>query len=243
MRTIRYQEIAQTLRQRLGAQGPGHVLPSESELSAEFGASRVTVRRALEMLRDEGVVESRQGFGWYVATAPLQQRLVRLDTIEHQLEQGGIHPERQILEFAFVAAPAHVAERLHCDQVLRVKRRNLADGAPFAVVTVWCPAELGHHLSRREVERKPFYELLGLQLRGATQTIGAAAATEDDAELLEIPVGSPVLRCERITTTVAGEPVLLSEHIFPAHRTEFVVELPQAAPSIVPSGLRLVDQV
>ncbi len=243
MRTIRYQEIAHTLRERLSEQGPGHVLPSESELSAEFGVSRVTVRRALEMLRDDGVVESRQGFGWYVAMAPLQQRLGQLDTIENQLAVGGIRPERQILEFAFVPAPPHIAERLHCAQVLRVKRRNLADGAPFAVVTVWCPAELGQHLSRREVERRPFYELLGVQLRGATQTIGAAAATEHDARLLEVPVGSPVLRCERLTTTVTGEPVLLSEHIFPAHRTEFVVELPQAAPSLVPSGLRLVDQV
>lgn len=241
MRTIRYQEIANTLRERVGVQGPGHVLPSESHLSAEFAVSRVTVRRALELLRDEGVLASRQGFGWYVATAPVQQRLAALDTIEHQLEAGGSKAERQILEFAFVDAPPHVRDRLHVAQVLRVKRRNLADGTPFAVVTVWCPAELGQHLSRRDVERKPFYELLGLELRGATQTIGAAAAGGDDAALLEIPVDSPVLRCERVTTTVSGEPVLMSEHIFPAHRTEFVVDLPQAAPSIVPSGLRLVD--
>ena len=241
MRTIRYQEIAHTLRERLQQHGPGHVLPSESELSAEFGVSRVTVRRALEMLRDEGVLASRQGFGWYVATAPVQQRLGSLATIEQQIEEVGSTAERQILEFAFVDAPPHVRDRLHTDHVLRVKRRNLADGAPFAVVTVWCPAELGQHLSRRDVERKPFYELLGVALRGATQTIGAAAATDDDARLLEIPVDSPVLRCERITTTETGEPVLMSEHIFPAHRTEFVVELPQASPSIVPSGLRLVE--
>lgn len=241
MRTIRYQEIAHTMRDRVHEVGPGHVLPSESDLSTEFGVSRVTVRRALETLRDEGLVESRQGFGWFVATAPLQQQLTRLDTIERQLEERGVHPERQILEFAFVAAPPHVAERLRCTQVLRVKRRNLADGAPFAVVTVWCPAELGEHLSRRDVERKPFYELLGVALRGATQTIGAAAASASDAALLEVPVDSPVLRCERLTTTEAGRPILLSEHIFPAHRTEFVVELPQAEPSIVPSGLRLVE--
>ena len=81
MRTIRYQEIAQSLRDRVRAQGPGHVLPSESDLSSEFGVSRVTVRRALETLRDEGMVESRQGFGWYVAMAPVQQQLIRLDTI------------------------------------------------------------------------------------------------------------------------------------------------------------------
>jgi GntR family transcriptional regulator len=241
VRTIRYQEIAHTLRDRVHEVGPGHVLPSESDLSAEFKVSRVTVRRALETLRDEGLVESRQGFGWFVATAPLQQRLHSLDTIEQQLEERGVHPQRKVLEFAFVDAPAHVAEVLASPQVLRVKRLNLADGAPFAVVTVWCPAELGQHLSRRDVERKPFYELLGVELRGATQTIGAAAAGESDAALLAVPVGSPVLRCERVTTTAAGHPVLMSEHIFPAHRTEFVVDLPQAEPSIVPSGLRLVE--
>lgn len=241
MRTIRYQEIAQVLRERIATVGAGHVLPSESDLSAEFGVSRVTVRRALETLRVERLVESRQGFGWFSATAPLQQRLTQLDTIEQQLEERGIHPQRQIIEFAFVAAPPHVAGRLRCDQVLRVKRVSRADGDPFAVVTVWCPAELGQNLSRRDVERRPFYELLGIALRGASQTIGAASATAEDAALLEVPVGSPVLRCERLTTSTAGEPILLSEHIFPAHRTEFVVDLPLAEPSTTPSGLRLVD--
>lgn len=241
MRTIRYQQIAQVLRGRIAAVGAGHVLPSESDLSAEFGVSRVTVRRALETLREERLVESRQGFGWFAAAPPLQQRLTQLDTIERQLEERGIHPQRQIIEFAFVAAPSHVADQLRCEQVLRVKRVNRADGDPFAVVTVWCPAELGQHLSRREVERRPFYELLGVSLRGATQTIGAASATAEDAALLEVPVGSPVLRCERLTTSTAGEPILLSEHIFPGHRTEFVVDLPLAEPSTTPSGLRLVD--
>lgn len=241
MRTIRYQEIAQALRLRVVREGPGQVLPSESELSSEFGASRVTVRRALEVLRSEGLVESRQGFGWFVAAAPVRQHLGRLGTIEEHVASSGGLPTREILQFAFVEAPARVAERLGTPQVLRVKRRNLADGMPFAVVTVWCPADLGQALSRRDVERTPFYDLLGLELRGATQTIGADAATDDDAQLLDVPVGSPVVRCERLTTTVDGRPVLLSEHRFPAHRTEFVVDLPHAAPSLVPSGLRLVE--
>jgi GntR family transcriptional regulator len=241
VRTIRYQEIANTLRDRVHDVGAGHVLPSESELSGEFEVSRVTVRRALETLRDEGLVESRQGFGWFVAAAPVMQRLRSLDTIERQMEEGGVRPQRQILEFAFVDAPGHVAAVLDCTQVLRVKRLNLADGAPFAVVTVWCPAELGHHLSRRDVELHPFYELLGVSLRGATQTIGADSIDGADALLLGVPSASPVLRCERITTDTQGRAVLMSEHVFPAHRTEFVVELPQAEPSILPSGLRLVE--
>ena len=243
LRTIRYQVIADALRTRVasGEFAAGKLLPSEADLSQEFEASRVTVRRALEVLRDEGLLDSRQGFGWFVASDPIRQSLGRLATIEGQMAESGILPERRILEFAFVAANAHIRDVLQTEQVLRVKRLNLADGAPFAVVTVWCPAELGQRLSRLDVERAPFYELLDVPLRGATQTIAADAANAGDAELLDIPAGSPVLRCERVTTDEQGRVVLVSEHVFPAHRTEFVVDLPQAEPSIAPTGLRLVE--
>ena len=241
MRRIRYQEIADVLRERVRSASAGSVLPSESELSTEFAASRVTVRRALETIRDEGLIAARQGFGWFVATEPVRQRLETLGTIESQLEESGKHAERKVLEFAFVAPPAHVRELLDTDEVLRVKRVNLADGEPFAVVTVWCPAALGRRLSRDDVERKPFYELLDVELRGATQTIGADSAEPPDAILLGVQVGTPVLRCRRVTTDLSGRPILVSEHLFPAHRTEFVVEIPLAEPSISPTGLRLVD--
>ncbi len=243
MREIRYRTIADEVRRRVNesAYAAGQLLPSESELGAEFSASRVTVRRALEMLRDEGLVDARQGFGWFVAAAPLRQSLGRLATIEAQLVDGGIRPQRRILEFAFEKASRHVKSILGADNVLRVKRLNLADEQPFALVTVWCRSELGEHLSRADVERSPFYELLDVPLKGATQTIGADAASNDDARLLGVPVGSPVLRCTRVTTDTSGRAVLLSEHVFPAHRTEFVVDLPHAEPSIAPSGLRLVE--
>jgi DNA-binding GntR family transcriptional regulator len=241
VRRIRYQEIAAELRRRAAAAPAGSLLPSEAELSAEFGASRVTIRRALELVREEGLIAARQGFGWFVATEPVRQRLEHLGTIEDQLVDSGRHGERRVIEFAFETPPDRVARILGADQVLRVKRVNLADGEPFAVVTVWCPAELGASLSRADVERHPFYELLDRPLRGATQTIGADAAEAADAKLLGVPVGAPLLRCQRVTTDTAGRPVLMSEHLFPAHRTEFVVELPLAEPSTSPAGLRLVE--
>ena len=243
MRTIRYQEIATAVRERVAAghYAPGRLLPSEAELSHEFDASRVTIRRALETLRDDGLIAARQGFGWFVATAPLRQTLGQLHTIEGQLADSGITTERKIIEFAFVPANPRVRAALGAEHVLQVKRVNMADGEPFAVVTVWCPAELAQSLSRRDVERSPFYELLGVALRGASQTIGADLVTAADAELLGVPAGSPVLLCERITTDTDGRPVLYSHHVFPAHRTEFFVELPHAEPSIEPSGLRLLE--
>lgn len=243
VRTIRYRDIAADLRTRVegGEFTVGRLLPSESELSATYSASRVTIRKALEHLRSEGLVDSRQGFGWFVAGSTVRQPLARLATIEDQLEAEGRASERQILDFAFVRPPARVRAVLGVDKALKVRRINLADGEPFARVTVWCPEELGAELSRAQVQERSFYELLPVDFGGATQTIGADAASADDAELLQVPVGSPVLVCERITADAAGTPVLIGEYVFPAHRTEFTVDLAHPEASIGPSGLRLVE--
>lgn len=237
MREVRYLEIAADLRKRVeaGEFSAGGVLPSEADLTRAYGASRVTVRKALESLREGGLVDSRQGFGWFVAVDRVRQSPAQLSTIERDLAERGVVTERQILDFAFVAASAHVRGVLGVDHVLRVRRLNLADGSPFARVTVWCPAELGASLSRADVAARPFYDLLPVEIGGATQTIGAALAESADANVLAVPVGSPVLRCERVTRDVDDHPVLLSVHIFPAHLTEFVVDLPS------PSSLSLVE--
>jgi GntR family transcriptional regulator len=243
VRSARYQEIADDVRRQLatGEFGAGQLLPSEAELGAAYAASRVTVRKALELLRDEGLVTSRQGRGWQPAMDPLRQTLGRLGTIEAQLAEAGIASTRQVLDFGFIAAPARVRRVLGTRRVLEVRRVNLADNEPFARVTVWCAEELGRQLSLADVERASFYELLDVDLGGATQTIAAAAATKADADVLGVAPGSPVLLCTRITNRTDGTPVLMSEHVFPAHRTEFVVDLPHVERSIAPNGLRLVE--
>jgi GntR family transcriptional regulator len=243
VRTIRYREIADDLRTKIdaGAFAAGRLLPSEAELSHEYAASRVTIRKALEVLRAAGLVDARQGFGWFVAGEPVRQPLARLGTLEEQLARLGMTSERRIGEFAFVRAPARIKQVLGVDKVLRVGRVNLADGEPFARVTVYCPEDLGAQLSRAQVAEKSFYDLLPVELGGAVQTIEAAAADATDADLLAIPEGSPVLRCERITSDHDGRPVLIGEYVFPGHRTAFIVDLPKVESSIAPSGLRLVE--
>jgi len=242
-RTIRYRDIADQLRIRIGGEefAPGDLLPSEADLSGEYRASRVTIRKALDVLRDLGLVDSRQGFGWFVAVSPLPQTLTRLSTIGEQLAGLGIEADRRVLSFAFVSADVEIEELLGVKQVLRVTRASLADGQPFARVVVWCPADLAGELSRADVERQPFVELLGIEMGGATQTIGADAAEKEDAEVLGIPQGSPILRVRRVTYAKSGTPVLVAEHSFAGHRTEFVVDLPLEPASWVPAGLRLVQ--
>ena len=111
-------------------------------------------------------------------------------------------------------------------------RLNLADDAPFALVTVWVPAVLGAHLSRADVEQSTFTDLLplhGVEPGRITQTITAVAAEGLEATRLSVPVGSPLLACRRVTydRTVGdrdGTAVMVSEHRYAAHLTALEVE-------------------
>jgi DNA-binding GntR family transcriptional regulator len=180
-------------------------------------------------------VTSRQGAGWFVAFDPVRQPLGRITTIEAALEAAGAVARRDIVEFRFEAAPAGVANSLSVPpgaEVLRVKRVVRADGAPFAVVTVWVPGDLGADLSRADVERSPFYDLLplrGVELGRATQTIDAGALDAPDARLLDVETGTPVLVCHRVTYAADGRAVLASEHLYPSGRTHLEIEFPSVA--------------
>lgn len=239
---LKHQSIASALRDRIAAGefGAGRHLPSESELGGHYAASRVTIRKALEQLRQEGLVDSRQGFGWFVAADPVRQSLGRLETIEQQLASLGRPTARRVLDFGFVEAPAPAAAVLGPGRVLEVRRVNVVDGLPWARVTVWCPEALSARLSLADVERATFHELLDVELAGATQTISARAVDAADAEVLGVPLGSPALVCDRVTRATGGAAVLVAEHVFPGHLTQFVVELTSVDASVAPSGLRLV---
>ena len=221
----------------------GRLLPSEAALSAEYDASRVTIRRALEQLRDEGLLDARQGFGWFVARAA--------DPPEPRPPGHAGGPARGVGHPARAAdprlrlRPRGRAGRARCSasaQVLRVRRLNLADGEPFAIVTVWCPAELGAAPvpSRRRA--------LAL-LRAAARCRSAAPArpsppTPRRPRTPACSASRPGRRCCGASGSPGprtARPVLLSVHVFPAYRTEFVVDMPRTEPSIAPTGLRLVE--
>jgi GntR family transcriptional regulator len=245
---VRYLEVAAALRASLvaGAYGAGGALDSEADLGLRYGVSRVTVRRALDELRREGLLTSRRGAGWFVALDPVRQALGRVTTVEAALEASGAAAERKVLEFGFEPATAPVAAALELtagSEVLRVRRITLADGEPFALVTVWLPAELGAQLSRDDAQRAPFYELLaarGTELGSATQSIGADLADADDVRLLGLAPGAAVLACRRVTRTRDGTPVVASEHRYPAHRTTFEIDFPCVETTTEAPGLCLV---
>ncbi|MHB8190976.1 MAG: GntR family transcriptional regulator [Ferrimicrobium sp.] len=241
--------MAERIKAEIASSGSvaGELLPSEANYVERFGVSRITVRRSLELLRSDGIVESRQGVGWIIMQGSVRQVLGRFATIEDQLLELGIQPRRRILSSRIYTAAGRVEEVLGGGEVREVVRVNLADEIPFAVVTVWVSAYLGAEFSREELEEFSFYELLSRSdrlrapLDRAIQTIAAVLIVDEEARLLGVADRSPGLLCERITFDTSDQPVLLSRFLFPGLRTAFEVELTSQVGSIAPGGLRLVE--
>lgn len=209
---------------------PGALLPSEGDLAARYGVSRLTVRRALVLLKEAGVVTSRQGLGWsVVGGAPMRQPLDSLTSIDDQIVRAGRRPGRRLVAFGVETAPVHVAGILGTDLTLRISRLNLADDEPVGRNTAWVPQQLARRLSVEQVEARSLLHLLPVALASATQVITAVPASDPDARLLDVPVGSPLLRFDRTTRDTSGRAVLYSEAVYNSRRAEFTVELPLQA--------------
>lgn len=227
-RSPRYLRLRDQIAAELadGNLGPGALLPSEHDLAARYGASRLTVRRALGLLKEDGVVASRQGLGWSVtSTIPMRQPLDALMSIDEQIIRAGRRPTRRLLAFSVGRAPSEVAEILNTHSVLQISRLNLADGEPVGRNTAWVPEDLARDLSLESVEAQSLLRLLPVVLGSATQVITAERVSPEDAALLNMAVGSPVLRFIRTTHDRAGRPVLYSDAVYNPVRAEFTIEL------------------
>ena len=190
---------------------PHRRIPSERELSALFGVSRMTIRQALVEMIGEGSLYTRSGKGTYVAERKIAQRLQRLTSFTQDMAARGLRPSSRLLGADLLPAPIELAHALSIpagSELVRIRRLRLADGQQLAIETshlphARCPGILEHAL-----ERHSLYELLrdryGLELAFATQTIEAANPTEEERELLEMPPGVPVLRIHRFTSTSQG---------------------------------------
>lgn len=244
----RYVQVADEVRRRIGAgEFPSGVLETEADLGALYGVSRITVRKALEVLRDEGIVSSRKGSGWRITVDPLRQVLGSFPTVEAALRDDGHEFRRRVLTFSYRPAPADVARHLQLKadaEVLQVRRLNFADEHVFDLVTTWVPGEVAAPLSRAEVEAHGVFgslRLHGVPIGHVLQSITASLATIEEAKLLGVHPDSPVLVVEQMTHDPGGLPIKWSQHRYPAHRIHLEVRIAGGAVTAEPPGLRLLS--
>lgn len=246
----RFRQIAAELRERiaLGDIGRSGALESEAALGQRYDASRMTIRKALQVLAAESLIESRQGSGWFVTNTSFQQQLA-LGTFRHAasaVSQTGHQLERRVASFAFTELPQHLSGLLALPPratVLQCRSVRSTGREPLDRVTEWVPATRAEHLSRADAVSPGIWQSLlghGHRISRVRQTITAGIAGELDAELLGIDLGLPLLLIRRLAIGPDGVPVALSDHRYLAHRFSLDVEFNgwSDVQTDVPPGLR-----
>jgi GntR family transcriptional regulator len=197
-----------------GEYQPGDQLPTEDELLARFGVSRITVRRAVQNLIQRGVVEIRRGRGTFVLAPKVSQELTKLTGFVEDMDTHGRTASARVVSQGVVAASARVARHLGVSKgtrVMRIERVRLADSVPMSFDETYLPLEIGRKIVRNDLRAMPIFTLLeekyGIPLVEAEYSLEAAAATGHVAVGLEVPEGAPIFRIERTSFTTEGKPI------------------------------------
>lgn len=206
-----------------GAFPPDGKIPSEREMSEQFGVSRMTVTKAIQDLVREGLLYSQVGKGTFVSGRLIDQQLESLTSFTEEMSKRGQHPASRVLKAVVLPASEEIAPHLDIlpgVEVAMLKRVRLADEQPIALETCYllagmCPGILDKH----DFARESLYSVLrteyNLLMAYAEQTIEARQSTETEAEALEMETGCPILHITRITYNEADRPI---EYVRSAYR-------------------------
>jgi GntR family transcriptional regulator len=205
-----YLQVANALKSEIleGRLRPGGRLPSEAELVDRSKLSRITVRKGIDVLENEGWVIRKQGLGTFVQDAA-NQDLSKVKTITEVLLEQCVNPRVKVLKFDSTIAPEQVRIifRLKAkEKILYIERLFLDDTRPIARLQNYLPLALRKHaeaLRREGVPSVTTYSIwektLGVRITGVTYTLRAAKGDHSDAKILGLKFGEPVLILERVT--------------------------------------------
>ena len=214
-----HQSVAAELRDRIrrGELPVGASLPSEAQLCREFDSSRGPVRQALATLREEGLIGGGQGRRPVVLDAVPAQPFTAFLSFTRRAELTGSIPGQRREEIALrrpepaVAAALQLAPDALAVQLVRLR---LLDGRPAMLERTTFVEAAGRPLLTADLEAGSIFahlEACGIDLHAARHTFDAVAADATDAELLDVPVGAPLLRERRLTTDSLGVPLEWSD--------------------------------
>ena len=197
-----------------GRYQPGERLPTEDGLCNLFSVSRITVRRAMQSLEEQGLIERRQGDGTFVAeSASVVSLQTPLTGFLQQVAESRAKTTARVLEFAWVQAPPPVCSGLQLapgSSVLRVVRLRLRGGQPYIHSTVYLPEDIGRQFTREDFQRHALSELLtraGHPYGRIEAASGAALADPVLAQHLQVSVGAALVDVHRVAFDASERPV------------------------------------
>jgi GntR family transcriptional regulator len=229
----RYYEIEQSLRTRAAQLAPHSPLPSESQLCEEFGVSRMTARAAVQRLVQDGLVYRVPGRGTFVAALRANRTAGHILSFSDEMRRQGRVPTSRVIERRRRRATEDEMRRLGVQDVVVLRRVRLADGKPLALERAVFPAARVGEALDADLERESLFETLaaaGLVPTGGSAALAAEAATPEDARLLRVRRGAPLLVERRLIHDQDGKPLEWTESRYVGSRygidVDFDVELP-----------------
>lgn len=206
----RYYQLANILRDRItdGEFEEYHHIPSERQLENIYSVSRPTIRQAIDLLVRQGYLYREHGRGTFVSPQKLQKGISELTSFTEDMKQRGISPGQKILEIGYVQPSEKIRQRLELPdepiQVLRIERLRLGDSIPMGLQTSYHNFPPHQTITREELEEfgsiyRLFQEKFHLIPTEADETLEVTQATPQEASLLQIEPGSPLLMSERTT--------------------------------------------
>lgn len=215
-----------------GALGAGDALPGEQRLAESYGVSRVTVRRALDAMAGNGLIDRRAGSGTRVRAGAVAERPVAMNfsSLMPQLVEMSHRTQARLLSFSYGTPPEQVARALTLEEGETVQiatRVRSADGTPFSYLTTYVPTQIARNYSEDDLANNPLFALLersGVEIDQAHQSVSATLAGPEVATALEVTVGTALLSLSRVVKDVQGHGV---EYLSGLYRPDmFRLEMP-----------------
>ena len=232
--TPRHERVSSWIRDQIesGSLLENDKLPSENQLGQRFGVSRITIRRALQTLENEGLISRRQGLGSFVADQRLHQGLDHLSDFVEDMHAAGLEAESIVLEEGPEKAGARVARALGLEEgtsVYRIDRLRKGNGETLAYDRTWIPMFYAHLLQDQDLEATTIYRVLeekhGICVCKGTFRIEAINAPNDVAQHLDVPWGRALLLMERTTFSEAEKQVYFQQRFYRSDKVAYEVEL------------------
>lgn len=226
-----YFQVAEQLERAIvdGELTPGDRIANEVALAGELGLSRPTIRQAIQLLVDKGLLVRKRGVGTQVVHGRIR-RPVELTSLHDDLRRAGQLPRTEVLASDRVEADEPVAHELRVptgSPVWSVERLRFAGDEPLALMHNYLPTDI-LDLNAVDLASDGLYECLrraGVQLRVANQQIGARRAEAREARLLGERRGSPLLTMSRTAFDNSGRAVEYGTHVYRPERYSFEVTL------------------
>jgi len=224
---------------RDGAIATGAILPGELELAAQIGVSRHTVRHALGVLTNEGLLRRERGRGTTVVSSSpppvIERSLSTFYAFAWEARARGASQRSYVLERKVVPADADFAARLEVpigSEVERIVRVRTADDDPLILETTCLPRDLSKYMDEKSLEQEALYDalerLVGLRVTHAREAIRPTVLSRQIARLLHASAGAPAFLVERTTWSDRG-PIEWQESIVRGDRYLYSVDLPRRA--------------